>query len=478
VHGVYAAADVRAAEEALMARLPSGALMQRAAHALSVHCAALLGDVYGARVTLLVGGGNNGGDALYAGARLVLRGARVTALLLDESRAHAEGLAAFRRAGGRVAGPDRALVAADLVVDGMLGIGGRGGLREPAGALAAAVAGSLTVAVDLPSGVDADTGVVESSAVHADVTVTFGALKPGLVVGAGAEFAGEVRLVDIGLELPPPTLQVLEAADVQAALVEPDALSDKYTRGVIGVVAGSPEYGGAGVLATGSALHGGAGMVRYAGSAPEAIRARYPEVVVHDSSRPSELRVQAWVVGPGIGTDDAAAALLRDVLATDVPVIVDADGLTVLAKSPELVRSRPAATVLTPHDREFARLFGDVGSDRLAAARRAAADIGATVLLKGNATVIAAPSGAAFVNPTGTPWLATAGSGDVLSGLLGSLLASGLEAPLAAAVAAYVHGVAGQRAGTAGPPTAADVLAEVRGAIHAVSSSAPTSGAG
>ena len=142
---------------------------------------------------------------------------------------------------------------------------------------------------------------------------------------------------------------------MRAVLPEPDASDDKYTRGVVGVVAGSAQYGGAGVLATGSALHGGSGMVRYAGSAPDAIRARYPEVVVQ-SSRPSELRVQSWVVGPGMGTDEDAAALLRDVLSTDVPVIVDADGLTLLARDLDLVRSRSAPTVLTPHDREFARL--------------------------------------------------------------------------------------------------------------------------
>jgi hydroxyethylthiazole kinase-like uncharacterized protein yjeF len=189
---------------------------------------------------------------------------------------------------------------------------------------------------------------------------------------------------------------------------------------------------------------------------------------VVQSSRPSSLRVQSWVVGPGMGTDDDAAALLRDVLSTDVPVVVDADGLTLLASDLDLVRSRSAATVLTPHDREFGRLFGEVGADRLGAARRAAASVGAVVLLKGNGTVVAAPDGTAFINPTGTPWLGTAGSGDVLSGLLGSLLASGLGAPLAAAVAAYVHGVAGQRAAASGPPTAADVLAELRGTLHAL----------
>jgi ADP-dependent NAD(P)H-hydrate dehydratase / NAD(P)H-hydrate epimerase len=462
VHGVFPVAEVRAAEAAAMAQLAEGVLMQRAAHALSVHCAELLGAVYGAPVTVLVGAGNNGGDALHAGARLAARGARVTALLADPARAHAGGLRALRRAGGRVAGADAALVAGALVIDGLLGIGGRGGLRGAAAELADAAADLLTVAVDLPSGVDADTGAVEGSAVRADVTVTFGVLKTGLVVGPGAELAGEVRLVDIGLRASAATLHVVEAADVRAVLPIPDASDDKYTRGVIGVVAGSQAYPGAGVLATGSALCGGAGMVRYAGTAPDAVRARYPEVVVHEGQRPSELRVQAWIVGPGMGTDDAAAELLADVLGTDVPVIVDADGLTLVAKRPELVRGRAAPTALTPHDREFARLAGDVGADRLAAARRAARDFGATVLLKGNATVVAAPDGTAYVNPTGTPWLATAGSGDVLSGLLGSLLAAGLPAPLAAAAAAYLHGVAGQRAATDGPPTAVDVLAELR----------------
>ena len=354
------------------------------------------------------------------------------------------------------------------MVDGILGIGGHGALRAPAAALAEAAEDSLTVAVDLPSGVAADTGEVPGPAVRADVTVTFGVLKTGLVVGEGAALAGEVRLVDIGLRPPEATVHVLEAGDVRAVLPVPDAADDKYTRGVVGVVAGSPQYGGAGVLSTGAATVGGSGMVRYAGAAPDAIRARFPEVVVQDGGRPSELRVQAWVVGPGMGTGDDSADLLRDVLSTDVPVIVDADGLTLLAADPDVVRRRSAPTVLTPHDREFARIAGDVGADRLGAARRAARDLGATVLLKGNGTVVAAPDGTAFVNPTGTPWLGTAGSGDVLSGLLGALLASGLPAPLAAAGAAYIHGVAGQRAATDGPPTALDVLDEVRGALRSV----------
>jgi hydroxyethylthiazole kinase-like uncharacterized protein yjeF len=468
---VYSVEQIRSAEDALMARLPSGALMARAATGLAVECAALLGRVYGARISLLVGGGNNGGDALYAGAALAGRGAAVRALLVDPERAHAGGLAALRRAGGRVVDVDpSALADVDLVIDGIVGIGGRGGLRGVAIDLAAAARDRLTVAVDVPSGVEADTGAADGDTIWADVTVTFGALKPGLLVGEGARRAGELHLVDIGLAqtVPDASTVVLEADDVAALLPTPGAADDKYTRGVIGLVAGSAAYPGAGVLATGAAACGGAGMVRYAGTAGDAIRARYPEVVVHEDARPSELRVQAWVVGPGIGTDDAARGVLADVLSTDVPVIVDADAITLLGQSPELLRDRSAATVLTPHDREFARIADGPTSDRLASTRSAARALGATVLLKGDATVVAAADGRAWINRTGTPWLGTAGSGDVLSGLIGSLLASGLEAPIAAAVGAYVHGVAGQLAAADGPPTSLDVLNSLRPALRRI----------
>src|SRR3954469_20218936 len=177
MRGVYSVEQIRAAEDTLMARLPEGVLMQRAATGLAVECGALLGRVYGARIALLVGGGNNGGDALYAGASLARRGAAVQALLLAPDRAHSGGLAAFRRAGGRVAEPSPSAVSgSDLVVDGIVGIGGSGGLRGEAVELAAAAArgAGLTVAVDVPSGVDADTGEVAGDAVRADVTVTFG----------------------------------------------------------------------------------------------------------------------------------------------------------------------------------------------------------------------------------------------------------------------------------------------------------------
>ncbi len=471
MRGIYTVEQIRAAEAARLETLPTNALMERAAFALATHCAELLGRVYGSRVVLLVGTGNNGGDALYAGARLRSLGAEVEAVLLDPARVHAGGLSAFRRRYGRVVDGEQAdldrVATADLVIDGLTGIGGRRDLDGRAARLADAASAAFTVAVDLPSGVDADTGAAGEHAVRADVTVTFGALKAGLVVGAGAQLAGEVRLVDIGLDLPETLTYVLESTDVARLLRQPGALDDKYTRGVVGVASGSAQYAGAGVLSTGSAVAGGAGMVRYLGLAPDGIRTRYPEVIVHEHSRPHEVRVQSWVVGPGLGTDDSAMALLTEVLAAEGPAIVDADAITLIARDPGLVRNRPD-TVLTPHDREFVRIAHELTEDRIGSARILAYELGVTILLKGNATVVAAGDGRVFINTTGTPWLGTAGSGDVLSGLIGALLAGGLEAPLAAAVGAHVHGIAGQLAAAAGPPSAGDVLDAIRPALRAV----------
>jgi hydroxyethylthiazole kinase-like uncharacterized protein yjeF len=463
----YSVETVRAAEAELMALLPKGALMQRAAAGLAAACADLLDRVYGSRVVLLVGSGDNGGDALYAGARLARRGAGVSAVLLG-SRAHQGGLAALLGVGGRVAeDPFEVLAAADLVLDGVTGIGGHGGLRPDAVPVARAARGSgaAVVAVDLPSGVDADTGEVRGEALHADATVTFGTYKPGLLIDPARQYAGAVRLVGIGLEdhLPSvPALEALQHADVARLLPVPSGESDKYRRGVVGVVAGSARYPGAAVLAAAGALRGGAGAVRYVGPAAEAVIARFPETLVHEGPPSKAGRVQAWVVGPGIGdrTDD-----VRDVLDSDVPVLVDADGLRLL--DPATVRGRGRSTLLTPHAGEAAALLGvtreEVESARLASVRELASRYGATVLLKGATTLVAAPDegrSAVRANPMGTPWLATAGSGDVLSGLAGSLLAAGLEARDAGSVAAYLHGLAARHAASESTPiTAYEVAA-------------------
>ncbi len=435
----HTVAQVRAAEAALGATLPPGTMMARASTGLAHACVRVLGRAYGARVLLLVGGGDNGADALWAGAHLLRRGARVRAVLVGA--AVPEALAAFRAAGGRV-GPGGA--AADLVVDGLVGIGGRGPLRPAAAALVAAARGPV-LAVDLPSGVAADTGAVGGDAVTAQVTVTFGTYKPGLLVGEGKARAGRVELVDIGLgpHLPSAPVEALEPAD----LVLPRVPRDKYDRGVLGVAAGSPAYTGAAVLAVGSALAAGAGMVRFSGAAhpAEQVRLRWPEAVVTEARGAQVVdagRVQAWAVGPGLGTDDVAAATVEAVLASDVPVLVDADALTVCAQHPQWLR-RAAPTLLTPHDREYERFGHEVGGDRVGAARRLAVELGVHVLLKGDATVIAGPDGPARVNRTGTSALAAAGSGDVLTGAVGALLAQGLPVLEAASAGAYLHGRAG-----------------------------------
>ncbi|MFC8346107.1 NAD(P)H-hydrate dehydratase [Streptomyces sp. NPDC057280] len=463
----YSVETVRAAERELMARLPEGTLMQRAAAGLAVACADLLGRVYGSRVVLLVGSGDNGGDALYAGARLARRGAGVSAVLLAPERAHAGGLAALRRAGGSVVPAGRAeeaILRADLVLDGIVGIGGKGGLRADAAALVAVVERSraAVVAVDLPSGVDADTGEVRGEAVRADLTVTFGTHKPGLLIDPAREYAGVVRLVDIGLSLPGEAeIEALQHADVAELLPVPGAESDKYRRGVVGIAAGSARYPGAAVLAVAGALRGGAGAVRYVGPAGGAVIARFPETLVSDQGPAKAGRVQAWVVGPGAGDDAASVA---EVLEAEVPVLIDADGLRLADR--DAVRGRGAPTLMTPHAGEAAALLGvareEVEGARLESVRELAGRYGATVLLKGSTTLVADSGGGAVrVNPTGTGWLATAGSGDVLSGLTGSLLAAGLSALDAGSVGAYLHGLAGRLAADGGPVGAGDVAGAV-----------------
>lgn len=436
-----------------MAQVPEGTLMQRAAYGLATVVADLLGGgVYGARVLLLVGSGDNGGDALYAGSLLARRGAKVEAVLLG-SRAHEAGVGALLARGGRVVALDGAH-RPDVLVDGIVGIGGTPGLRSEAEAAVARFPDAAVVAVDVPSGVDVDTGELDGPHVHADVTVTFGTHKGCHLLDPAAEAAGVVTLVEIGLDLPEPSVFALQAGDVARLLPVPEPFDHKYTRGVVGVRAGSARYPGAAVLCTSGASSGLVGMVRYDGDAADAVRARHPGVVA------GEGRVQAWVVGSG-GADRAADALARS-LADDVPVVVDADGLR---------HVRPGygrRLVLTPHAGELAEMLGvdraDVEARQLQHARRAAAELDAVVLLKGRRSLTVDPGGRTAVTTSGTPWLAVAGTGDVLAGVVGSLLAAGLAPFDAAAVGSWLHGAAAMLAGNDGPVTpegVADAVPEV-----------------
>ncbi|MDP7722255.1 NAD(P)H-hydrate dehydratase [Mycobacterium sp. TY814] len=464
----YSADTIRDAEAPLLASLPDGVLMKRAAYGLATaiirELTARTGGVAGRRVCAVVGSGDNGGDALWAATFLRRRGAAADAVLLNPDKTHRKGLAAFRRAGGRVV--ENIDKSTDLVIDGVVGISGSGPLR-PAAAQVFDRAGDIpVVAVDIPSGIDVATGAITGPAVRAALTVTFGGLKP---VHALAD-CGRVELVDIGLDLPETDLRSFQAADVLARWPVPGARDDKYTQGVTGVLAGSSTYPGAAVLCTGAAVATHSGMVRYAGSAKNEVLARWPEVIASPTPAAAG-RVQSWVVGPGLGTDEAGAAALWFALDTNLPVLVDADGLTMLAAHPELVAGRTAPTVLTPHAGEFARLAGSPpGDDRVGATRRLADALGATVLLKGNVTVIADPGGPVYLNPAGQSWAATAGSGDVLSGMIGALLASGLPPAEAAAAAAFVHArAAALSAADPGPgeaPTSASrIVHHIRAAV-------------
>ncbi|MGU3502434.1 NAD(P)H-hydrate dehydratase [Mycobacterium sp. C31M] len=456
----YGPDAIRAAEAPLLAALPDGVLMRRAAYGLASVIARELRTVTGRRICAVVGSGDNGGDALWAATFLRRRGAQATAVLLSPERTHPAALSAFRKAGGRIVETIPAPM--DLVIDGVVGISGRGPLRPDAAAVFAANAAPV-VAVDLPSGVDALTGAADGPHVSAAVTVTFGGYKP---VHALAD-CGRVELIDIGLDLAPSDVLGLEPGDFDWPVPGPH--DDKYTQGVTGILAGSATYPGAAILSTGAAVAATAGMVRYAGSAAHDVVMHWPEVVATPDTDTAG-RVQAWVVGPGLGTDETALTALRFALETDLPVIVDADALTLLAADPALVAGRSAPTVLTPHAGEYQRLAGaPVGDDRVGAARRLADTLGATVLLKGHVTVIT-DDRETYLNPAGQSWAATAGSGDVLSGIIGALLAAGRAPAQAAAMAAHVHARAAALAAAdpgprPAPTSAGGILAHLRTAI-------------
>jgi len=472
----YSVDAIRDSEAPLLASLPDGALMRRAAFGLATEIlrelTARTGGVVGRRVCAVVGSGDNGGDALWAATFAQRRGAAADAVLLSPDHTHRTALEAFRKAGGHIV--DTVSATTDLVIDGVVGISGSGPLRPAAAAVFTGVAnnGIPVVAVDIPSGIGAATGAITGPAVHAALTVTFGGLKP---VHALAD-CGRVRLIDIGLDLPATDMLGFEAADVAARWPVPGPRDDKYTQGVTGVLAGSSTYPGAAVLCTGAAVAATSGMVRYSGSAHREVLAWWPEVIASPTPAAAG-RVQAWIVGPGLSPDDTGAAALWFALETDLPVVVDADALTILAAHPELVKdrvNRAAPTVLTPHAGEFARLAGHPpGDDRVGASRKLADEFGATVLLKGNVTVIADPGGPVYLNPAGQSWAATAGSGDVLSGMIGALLAAGLPAAEAAAAAAFVHArAAAMSAADPGPgdaPTSASrMVPHIRAALAAL----------
>ena len=467
--------------------VPGRVLMETAARA-AVDAMGARYPVEGTRVTVLAGPGNNGGDALVVARVLAARGAVVRCLTLDPE-AESEGdrganLTLLRRLGEA---SDRLDVArfedigqaanapADLVVDGLLGIGVRGELRAPFDALGAWVnrQNAPVVALDVPTGLDATTGRAAEHTVEADLTVTFGAVKTGLLLGDGPQVAGEVMAAEIGI--PEAEIQAAasawhaDAAWTGARLPRRAADAHKYSAGRALCVVGSRAFTGAAVLSTAAAYRAGAGAV--VAAVPEAARttvdARNAEVMVDaqpetDAGTLAEIALDgilaraeaadAVLVGCGLGRDGATDRLVRALVArVEAPLVLDADGLGAFADDADRLADRSGPLVLTPHLGELRRLLGDPDFDpvdRVEAVRDLSARWNAVVVLKGMPSVVGVPDGRVLVGPPGEPALATAGTGDVLAGTLTGLLAQGLDAPEAAVCALHL-GAAAARLWTA-----------------------------
>ena len=433
---VLTVAQMQAVDAQALASAPLDELVERAGTAVAGAALELMGGAYGRRVVLICGKGNNGADGRVAARLLAHRGARVTVVSPGE-------LAAIGGAGPPV----------DLVVDAAFGTGFAGAYQAPRLA-----PGIPVLAVDIPSGVEGDSGRASGLVLTATLTVTFVALKPGLVQGDGSALAGEVRVVDIGLPVDGYEIAVVEDGDLAARVPTRQPGGNKWVAAVM-VVAGSPGMTGAAALATRGAYRSGAGMVRLGvpGGDPadlpagEAVGIDLPATGWAEAALTEAARCHAIVVGPGLGRADGTGAEVRQLIAgSPVPVVVDADGLNALGRVDGATGTGGAGiearspVVLTPHDGEYARLMGDApGPDRIDAARRLAAASGAVALVKGSTTAVADPTGRVLLSRAGTPSLATAGTGDVLSGVIGALLARGMPPLEAAALGAHVHGRAG-----------------------------------
>jgi len=419
---------------------PVEVLIGRAGAAVARHALDVLGGGYAKRVVVLAGRGNNGADGRAAATRLGARGVRC--LVVDATDA-----------------PDR-LPSADLVIDAAYGTGFHGEHHPPRLPDTA----PPVLAVDIPSGVSGLTGQAGGEPWSATRTVTFAAWKPGLLIGDGPELAGAVTVADIGLDASSKAgAHRVTGVDVADWLPERPRSTHKW-RSALWLVAGSPGMTGAAHLATRSAQRGGAGYVRLStpGSdtdpmAPtEAVVTPLPAAGWAAEVLDGAERFSALAVGPGLGTGDDDAAQVRDLVGRSVaPIVVDGDGLKALGEQAGEVVGRRSGdagpVVLTPHDGEFEALTGEApGADRFTAARDLAASTGATVLLKGSTTIVAAPDGTTWASTTGGPRLATAGTGDVLTGLVAALLAQGLDAGRAAVAAAHLHGRAGALAWSRG----------------------------
>jgi hydroxyethylthiazole kinase-like uncharacterized protein yjeF len=461
---LYSVAQIRAIEQSAAAALPPGALMERAGQAAARMARYLLDARRDRPVLVLAGPGNNGGDALELAANLAQTGIAVTVWHQPcAGAASPETTNALQRARASTSRfvdtlPDDGKWG--LAVDGLFGIGLARPL-EGVFAEAAAMLSALTcpvLALDVPSGLDADTGAIIGSngvAVQATHTITFIADKPGLHTGDGRDHAGAVRVDSLGIDARHfmPASARLNTAGLFAACLKPRREnSHKGSFGDVAVLGAAQGMAGAAVLAARGALYSGAGRVFVAAIEPgPAFDSVQPEIMFRDATG-FDFAGKTVVAGPGMGQSATSLRLLSKVVDSDSPLVLDADGLNQLAANPELqarLAQRATDTLLTPHPLEAARLLGVtsgvVQGDRLEAARELAVRLDAIVVLKGSGTVIARPDGEVAINTTGNPGLATGGSGDVLAGLCGALLAQGWPGWEAALGAVWIHGAAADR---------------------------------
>ena len=484
---LFSVAQIRAAEAAAAAALPAGTLMRRAGLAAGNAALALIGQRAGLPVLVLAGPGNNGGDALEVAAKLSQAGVEVRVLHLAGSGPVApETMEALARARASAAEFVDAVPAHGewaLVVDGLFGIGLArplaGAAREAAAAVNALERGTPVLALDTPSGLDADNGAVvgpDGVAVRATHTITFIGDKPGLHTCEGREYAGEVMVAPLGIDaaLYPPSQASLNSVGLFAhRLARRGHNSHKGSFGDVAIIGGAHGMAGAPVLAARAALYGGAGRV-YLGMLDRAAAfdSVQPELMLRDAAG-IDLAAGALVLGPGMGDSADAIRLLGKAIDGGCPLVLDADALNLVAASPDLqarLAQHKGGALLTPHPLEAARLLGitsaAVQAGRMAAARELAARLHAVVVLKGSGSIIARADGALAINPTGNPGLATAGTGDVLAGLCGSLLAQGWPVWEAALGAVWMHGAAADQlvAQGAGPIglTASELLPAIR----------------
>jgi len=474
--------------------LPVLVLMENAGRSVVLALKKYLAKLEGARVVVAAGRGNNGGDGLVAARHLLNLGAKVKTFIVgagdpsgltEAAGAQARfitesglGRVEFLPDGASLAELEGALAWAEVIIDALLGVGVRGPLREPyaravelINAARAADPAKMIVAVDLPSGLEADTGHVPGPCVRADVTVTMALPKLGLLLYPGRDYVGELELAEVGyprslIERYESKLELIDKEWVAGKLPPRRAYSHKGTYGRVLVIAGSRGYTGAAALTALAALRAGAGLVTLGipASLNPILEAKLTEVITRplpevdgalaEAALPEiqELigRQDVLAVGPGLGRHPETARLVKALLrGAKLPTVLDADGINVLADEPEVLKEAQAPLVLTPHPGELSRLIEleieEIEADRVGVARRIAAEFGVILVLKGVPTVIARPDGFVWINSTGNSGLASGGSGDVLTGMIAGLLAQGLPPEEAAPCGVYLHGLIADR---------------------------------